>query len=208
MEEQYLFIDFEFTMPQSKNNPVGFVQEIIEVGIVCVRNNEIYDTFSSYVQSEKFPFITDRCKAFLQISQEDVRSGINFSELTLLLESYEKFQSSTIVTWGNMDMKILKQNCDMHGFRFPFKGKVRDLSLEYKRFFGDRNQTGLWKAVQEYGSEGVGKHHRAFDDAMTTYQIFKKVESDKQYLLKPAPPTIGDRIDFSKILKNISISNN
>ena len=68
----------------------------------------------------------------------------------------------------------------------------------------DQNQTGLWKAVQEYGRDGVGKHHRALDDALTTYNIFKLVEKDKQYLHNPGQTTIGDRIDFSQLLNKFA----
>jgi sporulation inhibitor KapD len=103
-----------------------------------------------------------------------------------------------------MDMKVLKHNCEMAGIAFPFFGQCRDLSLEYKKFFGERNQTGLWKAIEAYGKVGTGKHHCALDDAMTTYNIFKLVEKDKEYLVKPAPPTLGELVDFSKVLKKVS----
>ncbi|MDC7285965.1 exonuclease domain-containing protein, partial [Bifidobacterium thermophilum] len=96
----------------------------------------------------------------------------------------------------------LKNNCLQAGASFPFVGREIDLSMEYKRFFGDQNQTGLWKAVQEYGRDGTGKHHRALDDAMTTYNIFKLVEKDKKYLQKPKPTTIGDLVDFSKLFNH------
>jgi sporulation inhibitor KapD len=103
-----------------------------------------------------------------------------------------------------MDMKVLLQNCQQASVAFPLPGKQIDLSMEYKRFFGDQNQTGLWKAVQEYGREGTGKHHRALDDALTTYHIYKLVEKDKQYLQRPEPATIGDMVDFSKLLNKFA----
>ncbi|WP_028401389.1 3'-5' exonuclease KapD [Ectobacillus panaciterrae] len=202
-EQQFLFLDFEFTMPENKKKPHGFFPEIIEVGIVSVIGNEITDTFSSYVRPEKFPTLTERCKGFLHITQEEIESGISFSELIARLAKYEEVRPSTVITWGNMDMKVLKQNCEVSQIPYPFK-KHRDLSLEYKRFFGDRNQTGLWKAIEAYGKKGTGKHHRALDDALTTYSIFKLVEKDKQYLVKPAPTTIGDLVDLSKLLKKVS----
>ena len=77
--------------------------------------------------------------------------------------------------------------------------------MEYKRFFGDQNQTGLWKAVQAYGKEGTGNHHRALDDALTTYNIFKLVEKDKSYMRRHEPTTIGDRIDLSKVLNHLAL---
>lgn len=204
-KKQYLFIDFEFTMPERNVRMKDFFAEIIEIGVVAVVDNEIIEQFSSYVTPRKFPQLSDRCKSFLHITQEQVDKGLSFIELVKKLEEYNKNNlETTIVTWGNMDMKVLRQNCLEAGVAFPFHAQELDLSMEYKRFFGDQNQTGLWKAVQEYGKEGTGRHHRALDDAMTTYNIFKLVEKDKRYLEKPKPTTIGDRIDFSKLLNEFA----
>ncbi|MGG3888152.1 3'-5' exonuclease KapD [Metabacillus fastidiosus] len=200
-DDYLLFLDFEFTMPEGKNNPKGFYPEIIEVGIVSVNNKKIESEFSSFIKPIQFPVLSERCKKFLHISQENVDEGMDFHELTDLLKKYDKGTPNTVITWGNMDMKVLRHNCQKQNVSFPLTGKFLDLSMEYKKFFGDSNQTGLWKAVEEYGKKGTGKHHRALDDALTTYNIFKLVEKDKQYLEKPTPTTIGDRIDLNKIFK-------
>jgi sporulation inhibitor KapD len=200
----YLFIDFEFTMPERNVRMKEFYPEIIEVGMVSVIDDQIIEQFSSYVTPLKFPTLTERCKSFLHISQQQVNKGISFHELIRKMEEFNKNYETTIVTWGNMDMKVLRHNCLAAGLAFPFHAAELDLSMEYKRFFGDQNQTGLWKAVQEYGKEGTGKHHRALDDALTTYNIFRLVEKDKRYLEKPKPTTIGDRIDFSKLLNRFA----
>ncbi|WP_174728241.1 3'-5' exonuclease KapD [Mesobacillus harenae] len=202
--KQVLFIDFEFTMPDRKSKLYGFYPEIIEAGIVVTEEGKIVEEFSSYVRPEKFPKLTERCKSFLHITQGEVNSGISFAELVDKFVSICEGNDCTVVTWGNMDMRVLRQNCAQAKLEFPFSGKQIDLSMEYKRFFGDQNQTGLWKAVQEYGREGTGKHHRALDDALTTFHIYKLVEKDKQYLKKHQPTTIGDRIDFSKLLNELA----
>ncbi|MDQ6600192.1 3'-5' exonuclease KapD [Bacillus salipaludis] len=199
-----LFIDFEFTMPERNVRMKEFYPEIIEVGIVSVIDDQIVDQFSSYVTPLKFPTLSERCKSFLHISQDQVNKGITFFELIRKMEEFNQGYEMTIVTWGNMDMKVLRHNCLAAGIPFPFHAAELDLSMEYKRFFGDQNQTGLWKAVQEYGKEGTGRHHRALDDALTTYNIFKLVEKDKRYLEKPKPTTIGDRVDFSKLLNEFA----
>lgn len=202
--KQYLFIDFEFTMPEGKGKNQGFYPEIIEVGAILVMNDEIVQEFSSFVKPTRFPILSERCKNFLGIQQHKVDNGISFATLVDQLLLFEKNDWSHIVTWGNMDMKVLRQNCQANGMQFPFKGKLIDLSMEYKRFFGDQNQTGLWKAVKEYGKDGVGKHHRALDDAMTTYNICKLVDNDKRYMEKHEPTTIGDVIDLSKVLNKFA----
>jgi sporulation inhibitor KapD len=202
--ERTLFIDFEFTMPDRNSRRRGFYQEIIEAGAVLVENSKVVEQFSSYVRPMRFPVLTDRCRSFLNISQEQVNSGISFKDLAERLKSLGGSKNCQVVTWGNMDMKVLQHNCQQASVPFPLPGKQIDLSMEYKRFFGDQNQTGLWKAVQEYGREGTGKHHRALDDALTTYHIYKLVEKDKQYLRRPEPTTIGDMVDFSKLLNKFA----
>ncbi|HEY2421296.1 MAG TPA: 3'-5' exonuclease KapD [Neobacillus sp.] len=201
---QHLFIDFEFTMPERNVRMKNFFAEIIEVGIVAVVEDQITEQFSSYITPLKFPILTERCKSFLHISQQQVDKGLSFFELIRKMEEFNKNYETTVVTWGNMDMKVLRHNCLEAGVTFPFEASEIDLSMEYKRFFGDQNQTGLWKAVQEYGKEGTGRHHRALDDALTTYNIFRLVEKDKRYLEKPKPTTIGDRVDFSKLLNEFA----
>jgi sporulation inhibitor KapD len=203
-KRQHLFIDFEFTMPERNVRMKDFFAEIIEVGIVSVVENQITDQFSSFVTPLKFPILSERCKSFLHISQQQVDTGLSFYELVRKMEEFSNNYETTIVTWGNMDMKVLRHNCLTAEVDFPFDAVELDLSMEYKRFFGDQNQTGLWKAVQEYGKEGTGRHHRALDDALTTYNIFRLVEKDKRYLEKPEPTTIGDRIDFSKLLNEFA----
>jgi sporulation inhibitor KapD len=203
-KRQHLFIDFEFTMPEKNVRNKKFFPEIIEAGMVSVIDDVIIEEFSSFVTPVAFPNLSNRCKSFLHISQQQVDGGITFLELVQKMEEMNKGYENTIVTWGNMDMRVLRQNCLHSGIAFPFEAKEVDLSMEYKRFFGDQNQTGLWKAVQEYGKQGTGKHHRALDDALTTYNIFSLVEKDKRYLEKPEPTTIGDRIDFSKLLNELA----
>ena len=191
-------------MPDRNSRKRGFYPEIIEAGAVLVENSKVVEQFSSYVRPQRFPILTDRCRSFLNISQDQVNSGISFKALVDKLKSMGGSKHCQIVTWGNMDMKVLQQNCQQASVSVPLPGKQIDLSMEYKRFFGDQNQTGLWKAVQEYGREGTGKHHRALDDALTTYHIYKLVEKDKQYLQKPEPATIGDMVDFSKLLNKFA----
>jgi len=191
-------------MPEKSGKFKGFYPEIIEAGIVSVANDQICERFSSFISPVRFPNLSERCKSFLQISQAQVDQGISFIELVKKLKEMSRNEVCTTITWGNMDMRVLRNNCHQAGVQFPLIGKEMDLSMEYKRFFGDQNQTGLWKAVQEYGKEGTGKHHRALDDAMTTYNIFRLVEKDKRYLQKPEPTTIGERVDFSKFLNKFA----
>ncbi len=98
MTIQHLFIDFEFTMNHSKGNPSMFRPEIIEVGIVSVIEDEIYDTYSSYVKPVLYPKLTARCMNFLGIHQEQVDQGISIAHLVDLLNTYISFGQTKVVT--------------------------------------------------------------------------------------------------------------
>ena len=203
-DDHYLFVDFEFTMPEGKNNPLGFFPEIIEYGIVEVKGGEVINQYNSYVMPRAFPILTDRCKKFLSISEEDLRKGESFEDFLRLLQKLNRPNDPTIVTWGNMDLKVLMRNCQYAGHTFPLTGKQLDLSLEYKRFFGDRNQTGLWKAIQQYGDKTAGIWHRALDDAMMTYELFKRIELDTRYVDNYKSTTIGDVVNFSQLFNGLT----
>ncbi|MGM7634083.1 3'-5' exonuclease KapD [Bacillus sp. Hm123] len=191
-------------MPDAKVYRKGFYPEIIEAGVVAVEQGTMIEQYSSYVIPTAFPKLTPRCKRFLDISQKQVDEGVPLVDLVNLLARLNQSDQDKIITWGNMDMKVLRHNCDKASVAFPLQGTFIDLSMEYKQFFGDRNQTGLWKAVEEYGKEGTGKHHRALDDALTTYHIYNLVEKDKKYMKKSEPPTIGDLVDFSKLFDQMA----
>ncbi|SEM80723.1 3'-5' exonuclease KapD [Lihuaxuella thermophila] len=203
MADHHLFIDFEFTMPETERRDKSFVPEIIEVGMVCVSGLEVQQTFSSYVKPVINPILTERCKAFLNITQADVDQGISFTELVEILKTFDQSGNARVVTWGNMDMYVLRKSCEYWGVPYPFKGREADLSIEYKNFYGDRNQTGLIKALHEYGYKAKGKHHRALDDALATFEIYKLIENDRRYLNKTNSPCIGDFVDVASLFGKV-----
>ena len=63
-DHQYIFIDFEFTMPEGRVKNGKFFPEIIEVGAIVVVNDKIVDEFSAFIRPEKHPVLSERCKNF------------------------------------------------------------------------------------------------------------------------------------------------
>lgn len=204
MVHQHLFIDFEFTMPETGVREKGYAAEIIEVGVVSTINGEVDETFRSFVQPKWNPILSERCKSFLNLAQSDVDLGISFIELAEKLQSLYRSEQTMIVTWGNMDMYVLKKSCEKWEIEFPFRQRELDLSIEYMRFYGERNQTGLMKAFREYGHQSSRQHHSALDDALTTYEIYLSLERDKQYLQKPATSQIGDLVDLNSLREKLA----
>jgi sporulation inhibitor KapD len=204
MAKRYLFVDFEFTMPENDKKRRDFVPEIIEAGVVFVSDNQVIETFTSFVKPEINSVLTECCKQFCGIEQADVDSGFSFVQLVSKLAKYNERGHMTIVTWGNMDMYVLRKQCHYWNLPFPFTGDELDLSMEHKRFYGEQNQSGLMKALLEFGKPTDRKHHRALDDALTTFEIFKLVEKDKEYLNRTECTTIGEIVDFSRLFTKLA----
>jgi sporulation inhibitor KapD len=197
--ERHLFIDFEFTMPEKAEKDKTHFPEIIEAGMVLVENGKILHKFRSFVKPEINPILTEKCKRFLNICQDDVDQGISFQELIKTLHSFYLPKSTVVVTWGNMDMVVLRKSCNYWNIPFPFEGREKDLSIEYMRFYGERNQTGLTKALEQYGKKEKRKHHRALEDALMTFEIFQYLQRDKQYLQQRPKNCIGDFVDLTRL---------
>ena len=158
---QHLFIDFEFTMPERGRRNKGFYPEIIEAGIVAVANGQIYEKYSTYVTPIRFPILSDRCKSFLHLRQEQIDHGITFHELINKFTSLTKDFQNTVVTWGNMDMKVLRQNCEQAAFCFHLKQKKLIypwnisvfLGIKIKQAFGKR-----FKSMERMESANIIVH--------------------------------------------------
>lgn len=198
--EQYIFLDFEFSMPENHVNRGSFTPEIIEAGIVTVTEDMITDTFSSFVKPTINPILSNRCCEFLNISQDQVDQGVSFKELATKIQSITSQAPTTIVTWGNSDLHILRAGCNRHGQLSLGSFKELDLAEEYKRFFGGHNLTSLKNAVLEYVGADFDQRHRALDDALATYEVFKHYQKDRRFINSTHQTTIGDRLDMSKLL--------
>jgi sporulation inhibitor KapD len=51
----------------------------------------------------------------------------------------------------------------------------------------------------EYVGIGFDQRHRALDDAMATYEVFKHYQKDRRFLNNAPNMTIGDRLDLTKL---------
>ncbi|AMA73092.1 MULTISPECIES: 3'-5' exonuclease KapD [Aneurinibacillus] len=190
MKERYMFIDFEFTTFDKKEAPKGFFHEVIEVGMVIIEENEIVDTFSSLVVPVFFPQLGEKCIKLTGITQQDVMEGIEFKAMIdELLAQYIR-EKTTLVTWGDLDMKGLRRNCREHNIKFPFSVMLEDwldLSKAYQFYYGHKDTPGLWYALDKYGLAETAQSHRALDDAMATFKVMQMMQKDQWVYTREKP---------------------
>ena len=196
MKNQYIFLDFEFTTFEKKEAPRGFFHEVIEAGMIVVKENEIIDTYSSLVAPVFFPQLGEKCRQLTGITQEDVMNGVAFDYMiTELLTRYEPEQT-TLVTWGDLDVKGLRRNCREHGVKFPFSVMLDDwldLSKAYQFYYGHEDTPGLWSALTKYGLADKEQAHRALDDAVATFKVMQQMQQDN-WVYDPTKPTMQTSI--------------
>jgi sporulation inhibitor KapD len=196
MKNRYIFIDFEFTTFEKKEAPKGFFHEVIEAGMVIVEEDTIIDTFSSLVSPVFFPQLGEKCINLTGITQEDVIDGMDFTGMIDEMLARYIPEKTTLVTWGDLDIKGLRRNCREHNVKFPFSVMLEDwldLSKAYQFYYGYKDTPGLWYALDKYGLAEGSQTHRALDDALATYKVMQMMQKD-QWVYTPQTPAMQTSI--------------
>ena len=84
------------------------------------------------------------------------------------------------LTWGLDDLRVLRQNCQLHGLASDFCKTWYNLQVIYNRQTdSDSTQKSLATAVEHFGIEDTLKAHDALNDAYYTAMIARKLDLEK-----------------------------
>ena len=163
IDTTYCVLDLETT---------GFsatTEKITEVGIMKVKNGEVIDEFSTFVNPEKH--IPERVKEVTNITDEMVKDAGTIKEIfPKILEFLGDDKETVIVAHNaNFDVGFLKQNAKSLGYDFDYT-YLDTLSLA-KDLFPDYKKYKLGKIAENLGIK-VEVAHRALDDVDTTVKVF------------------------------------
>ncbi|WP_418119915.1 exonuclease domain-containing protein [Variovorax sp. 350MFTsu5.1] len=175
--ERYLVIDFEATCCDHGTVPREQM-EIIEFGAVMVDGSTFksVDEFQSFVRPQRHPRLTPFCTKLTSIHQGDVDSAPLFKDAVGLFKNWlYRYSGFAFCSWGDYDLKQLRQDCDFHRVPYPISAP----HLNVKRLFAERQnltkKPGLGDAVQLAGLEFSGVHHRGIDDARNIARLLPYV---------------------------------
>ncbi|MBQ3843092.1 MAG: exonuclease domain-containing protein [Ruminiclostridium sp.] len=169
----YLIFDLEWNQPsgsdKSPDLPHG---EIIQIGFITVndtmeitRRGEL--TIKPVVYRKMNPYVS----TLTGIKQSDIDAGMTFAEA--FVQMRELFTPETVlITWGDDDMPILRDNLKYHGIA----DDVLPVHYNLQRIFASQTdsklrQTGLKSALETLGITEEMKAHDALNDAYMTYLI-------------------------------------
>lgn len=168
MIKDYVCVDIETTGCQSKWS------KIIEIGAVKVRDGKVVDTFSKLVNPglEISGFIT----GLTGITNQMVagQPGID-----VILPEFIEFSQEYILLGHNLrfDYSFLKQNSENLGLQFDREG-IDTLKIA-RKVLKELESRKLDYLCEYYGIADEN-HHRAFNDANVTSQLYQ-ILADKFY---------------------------
>ena len=161
IDTTYCVLDLETT---------GFsavTEKITEIGVMKVKDGEVIDEFSCFVNPEKH--IPERVTEVTNITDEMVKDAETIDKVfPKLLE----FLGDSVIVAHNagFDVGFLKQNAKALGYDFDYT-YLDTLSLA-KDLFPDYKKYKLGKIAENLGIK-VEVAHRALDDVDTTVKVFK-----------------------------------
>ena len=182
MEKDFLVVDFEFTQyTKPMGKPRAFFPEILEVGAVKIdcKTHEIVGDLENFVKPRFFPKQAAESMVFCMITEEDMETAIDFSEMIQKIELLYIPGKTYFVSWGDDDYDVIKQGCERHAIPNPILPEdCLDLAAAYKLLKGDKKTTGLRKAAEELNIDADGYWHTAYDDAVNTSKVLLKLIAD------------------------------
>lgn len=161
-------LDLEFNQPS---------QKIIEVGYVIgdVYTGEILERVSRLIRIDEK--LNPRIIELTGITDEMLETGVSlaeaYAELARKHEEYGCFRNA--LTWGGGDSESLREQLGLdHGWvlgRRWIDAKTLFVSRAIAR--QEKRQAGLARALKRMGKDFDGKKHRAADDALNTFTIYR-----------------------------------
>ena len=163
IDTTYCVLDLETT---------GFsatTEKITEVGIMKVKNGEVIDEFSTFVNPEKH--IPERVTEVTNITDEMVADAETIEKVFPKILEFLGDEKETVIVAhnANFDVGFLKQNAKVLGHKFEYT-YLDTLSLA-KDLFPDYKKYKLGKIAENLGIK-VEVAHRALDDVDTTVKVF------------------------------------
>ncbi len=176
----YIIMDLEWNNTYCKKKK-GFMNEIIEIGAVMLDENlEVVDVFSTFIKAQLGKKLHSRVKELTNITNDDITTGVPFSQTMAQFRKWSAGSDNVILTWGDTDIRVLIENFKyFNGISFiPFLNNYVNLQKYAQAFMNisKADQIGLSAAAEKLGIDVESYSlHRALDDSLLTADLFRKI---------------------------------
>ena len=174
----YLIFDLEWNQPSgSGKSPALPHGEIIQIGYLAVDDSmNIINRGEINIRPAVYRKMNPYVSTLTGIKQSDIDAGVSFTEAFSRMS--ELFSPETaLITWGDDDMPILRDNLKYHGI----PDDTLPMHYNLQRIFASQTdskmrQTGLKSALETLEINEEMKAHDALNDAYMTYLIAAKLD--------------------------------
>lgn len=175
----YVILDLEWNSTYSKKRKIH-LNEIFEIGAVKFDSElTVIDTFSMLIRPQVGKLLNPYVKKLTSITFDEL-SCADFRFQTAIKEFAKFVDGCVLMTWSTSDILALMSNQDYFSGsnRLPFMTKYCDLQsyCEHRLGVGSvSRKLGLSVCAELMNIEIEGDQHRALNDAMLSFNCFKKV---------------------------------
>ncbi|WP_455793819.1 PolC-type DNA polymerase III [Clostridium butyricum] len=162
LDDTYVVFDIETTGFSPVND------KIIEIGAVKIKNGEVIDNFSHFVNPERsIPYVITELTS---INNDMVRDA---ETIEILLPKFMEFCADSVLVAHNaaFDTGFIKKNCRDLGIDFNYS--IMD-TVPLARFLCPDLKKVKLNLVAKHLGISLDNHHRAVDDAKCTAEILLK----------------------------------
>lgn len=171
---EVLVIDVESTCWEPANTqPKNEVSEIIEIGVTSVDINKL-----SIIKNESILIrprnsrVSQFCTKLTTITQDMLdRDGITFYQACDKLNREYKSYNKTMVSWGDYDRNMFKDNCRLYNCTYPFGKRHLNLKNCFALLYALNKEPGMDTALNKINIPLDGTHHRGGDDSNNIAKI-------------------------------------
>jgi len=173
-----VFFDLEMNCTDKTKDNLGY-WETISIGAVKynIKRNTI-ERFYSLIKPQFNAVLSNKCMELTNIEQNEINNANKFREVFTKLEQWIKGQKSIFVSWGAEDIRTIKKENKINGFRLRIVNEMLNNYIDFQSEFcldyiKTRQVISLTNALKDMGREFDGRKHNALNDAFNLYRVYK-----------------------------------
>lgn len=180
----YIVLDMEWNQPFSKKKKsagkVLLKGEIIQIGAVKLGSDfEPTGSFNESIKPIYYKTLNRHVKAITGLTSAELKGCDGFCEV------YKRFSEFCgddycLITWGNDDMPMLRDNMEAHGISTDALPRCYNLqSIFNSQVSHESRQWSLSDAMEKMEIDQMYQAHDALSDAVNTALIASKLDMEK-----------------------------
>lgn len=176
----YIVFDMEWNQPYSKasaiQSPIYLAGEIIQIGAIKLNEHlTATDCLNLLIAPTFYRRLHSRIKRMTGISQAALKDQPKFKAAIATFREWCG-EDCILLSWGYDDIQIMKDNLLMHDLDEDWLPPCLNLQGIYNHQVSHENrQFSLESAMEVLGVEATLQAHNAFDDAIYTAQVVRKL---------------------------------